>query len=257
MVKVRKDMTGWVLSEHGMPNSRITVLKQTDDYIRPDGRHEAQWICQCSCGSNPFVAIGHNLTAKVRPILSCGCLLPEVILNIKKKTNIYSNMFSDEYGDYYIGYATNTGSEFYIDVDDFERIRNYCWIENSNGYMETTTKDKKHVKMHRLIMNNQYDIVDHADRNRLNNRKYNLRDASNGQNAMNRSKQCNNTSEISGVSWDSKENKWVAKIDINKKRKHLGYFINKEDAIIARLKAEKEYFGEFAPQRHLFDVYDV
>ena len=85
MVKVRKDMTGWVLSEHGMPNNRITVLKQTDDYIRPDGRHEAQWICQCSCGSNPFVAIGHNLTAKVRPILSCGCLLPEVILNIKKK----------------------------------------------------------------------------------------------------------------------------------------------------------------------------
>ena len=38
----------------------------------------------------------------------------------------------------------------------------------------------------------------------------------------------------------------------NQKTYHLGRFVNKEDAIVARLKAEKEYFGEFAPQRDLF-----
>ncbi len=46
-------------------------------------------------------------------------------------------------------------------------------------------------------------------------------------------------------------------LEINKKKKHLGYFINKEDAIKARLIAEKEYFGEFAPQRHLFEQYEI
>lgn len=31
----------------------------------------------------------------------------------------------------------------------------------------------------------------------------------------------------------------------------------KEDAIKARLKAEKEYFGAFAPQKHLYNKYNI
>lgn len=45
--------------------------------------------------------------------------------------------------------------------------------------------------------------------------------------------------------------------DLRYKQKSLGKFINKKDAIVARLKAEKEYFGEFAPQRRLFEEYGI
>lgn len=38
---------------------------------------------------------------------------------------------------------------------------------------------------------------------------------------------------------------------------HLGFFDDINNAIIARLIGEKEYFGEFSPQRHLFDQYGV
>jgi len=38
---------------------------------------------------------------------------------------------------------------------------------------------------------------------------------------------------------------------------YIGLFDNKDDAIKARLKAEKKYFGEFAPQRHLFEQYEI
>lgn len=51
--------------------------------------------------------------------------------------------------------------------------------------------------------------------------------------------------------------KWEAYIQLNKKRKSLGYFNNKEDAIKARLEAEAIYYKEFAPQRHLFEQYGI
>jgi len=74
---------------------------------------------------------------------------------------------------------------------------------------------------------------------------------------MNRSLQPNNTSGIIGVHLN-KNNKWVAQIMLNRKTNYLGSFSNKKDAVIERLKAEKEYFGEeFAPQRHLFKKYGI
>lgn len=61
---------------------------------------------------------------------------------------------------------------------------------------------------------------------------------------------------MSGVH-QAKDRKWVASIRINKKRTCLGRFEKKEDAVIERLKAEKEYYGEFASQKELFDKYDI
>ena len=48
-----------------------------------------------------------------------------------------------------------------------------------------------------------------------------------------------------GVSWDKLKNKWAAYIGINRKRVHLGYFADIQDAIDARVNAEKKYFGEY------------
>ena len=41
------------------------------------------------------------------------------------------------------------------------------------------------------------------------------------------------------------------------KNKHLYCGPNKHDAIIARLKAEKDLYKEFAPQQHLFKKYGI
>ena len=49
MVKVKEDMTGWIMSEHGVPDSKIKVIKQTEDYIKKNGQHVAQWLCECMC----------------------------------------------------------------------------------------------------------------------------------------------------------------------------------------------------------------
>lgn len=58
--------------------------------------------------------------------------------------------------------------------------------------------------------------------------------------------------------WEKDRNKWSAQIVVNYHNIRLGSFENKEDAIIARLKAEYKYFGcDFASQRHLFEKYDI
>ena len=49
----------------------------------------------------------------------------------------------------------------------------------------------------------------------------------------------------------------MARIVLDKKDIYLGRYSNKEDAIKARLEAEIKYYGEFAPQRHLFEQYGI
>ncbi|HAU85878.1 MAG TPA: hypothetical protein DCW90_10350, partial [Lachnospiraceae bacterium] len=77
------------------------------------------------------------------------------------------------------------------------------------------------------------------------------------QNAMNRAFMSNNTSGIIGVYWSKANAKWRAVIGFDGKKIHLGYYENKEEAIKIRLQAEKKYFGEFAPQRKLFEKYGI
>ena len=66
-----------------------------------------------------------------------------------------------------------------------------------------------------------------------------------------------NISGVVGVGINNALNKWMAYITIDRQNIDLGKYDNKDDAIIARLKAEKEYFGEFAKQKHLFAEYGL
>lgn len=140
-----------------------------------------------------------------------------------------------------------------IDKDDLEKVKNYQWSiksckKNIKNYMYVkNTKNK--IKLHQLIMGRKkgYEI-DHINHKTLDNRKQNLRFVTHSQNLMNGKKRIDNTSGYKGVIWDKDNKKWRAQLHINQKHIGLGRFINKQDAINARRKAEKKYFGEFAYQ---------
>ena len=102
--------------------------------------------------------------------------------------------------------------------------------------------------MHRVIMNApRGSIVDHEDRNGLNNTRKNLRFATRTQNNCNvRRRTKTKTSKYKGVSFVSKTKKWRAQIKYNEITKHLGYFDNEEDAARAYDEAAKIYHGQFA-----------
>ena len=85
------------------------------------------------------------------------------------------------------------------------------------------------------------DQIDHQDHDPLNNEWKNLRDVTSQQNNQNRSIGINNTSGFMGVFWEKNRSKWRAQIDVDGKKIHLGLFVEKSDAIIARQAANERY----------------
>ena len=83
--------------------------------------------------------------------------------------------------------------------------------------------------------------VDHIDGNGLNNRRDNLREVSNQENNKNMPMRSDNTSGYTGVYWSKRDQKWHARIKVNGKYIHGGYFTNKEKAITKRKQMEVEY----------------
>lgn len=140
-----------------------------------------------------------------------------------------------------------------IDDQDLELINQYKWCahfkpkKNGGIYTAVHSSKSKTILMHRLIMNaKEKTIVDHIDRNPLNNQRSNLRFANNISNAGNQGLRSNNTSGYKGVTWSKNKQVWRAQIGINRTIKNLGTYKTVELAAAAYDKAAQEYFGEFA-----------
>lgn len=141
-----------------------------------------------------------------------------------------------------------------IDDDDVLLINNFDWYlfrDPYNCYAFTVIKlangRKRTLRMHRLILNpfdNQG--VDHINNNGLDNRRDNLRIATQSQNNANRRKFINCTSQYKGVSWWKDKSKWTACINVNHKRTFLGYFHDEKEAAEAYNCAAINLFGKFA-----------
>lgn len=159
---------------------------------------------------------------------------------------------------------TSKGEKILVDTESFNnipKIKNICWCINKAGYVVgRDCEDKIVVSMHDIIMSPNFEngeIVDHIHGRRFDNRISELRIASRTQNNQNKKARSDNTSGIIGVYWSNNRNKWYSQITINHKTKSLGYYKNLIDAIKARLTAEKKYFSDFAPQKHLFEQYGI
>lgn len=240
MVKVKEDLTGRVFG-------RLTVIEQTEDYVNPNtGERKAQWLCECSCKEkNKVIVKGDKLKLK-NGTRSCGCLRREIGRDINKKTNKF-DLYSEDYA---IGY-TSKGEPFWFDKEDYDKIKDYCWYYDNGGYVVNRINHNT-IQLHRLIMgvtdkNIRVDHINHPPRHehKVDNRKSNLRLTTASQNTMNSITNKNNTSGKTGVSWYKSRNKWEAYIWLNNKKIRLGYFSDKNDAIMAREDAEEKYFGEY------------
>lgn len=141
-----------------------------------------------------------------------------------------------------------------VDEDDYDKLSQYNWSVDERSH---TTYVKRSVYeggirtgteiMHRLIMDAPEDMqVDHINGDGLDNRKENLRLCSQKQNLMNKRSVVDSSSKHKGVCWDKGSSKWRAYIQVDKKKKHLGYYTDELAAASAYNEAAKEHFGEYA-----------
>ena len=90
------------------------------------------------------------------------------------------------------------------------------------------------------------DLVDHENTNTSANNFSNLRAATPSQNNYNATKRSSNTSGYKGVTWHSKDKKWQAQIQVNKKNIYLGQYATPQDAHLAYCRAASLHHGNFA-----------
>ena len=223
-----------------------TVIGVAPDRVDKAGRHHKRVVARCDCGTTIEKDV-YKLKHGAKMCKQCYLqIASQNSIPFEHKTNTYK--FCKDYG---IGFASNTNSEYYFDANDYDKIKDICWHENSYGYIYGyDTKTKQRIPLHCLVMNaidDTVNVVDHINRNPKDCRKSNLRLCSQGENAMNRSLYKNNTSGCNGVSFDKKSNKWVAYINKNTKRYRIGSFVDKDEAIRARKETEKEMFVQFCP----------
>lgn len=144
-----------------------------------------------------------------------------------------------------------------IDDEDYSKVSHLSWYasKEKNGlwyaraYLGRGYKKYSSIRMHRLILGmNKQDKrqVDHLNSNGLDNRKHNLRIATNAQNSMNRRKQKGCSSIYKGVYWNKVNRRWLAYIYLNRKKISLGSFIDEKSAAQAYNNKAKELFGEYA-----------
>jgi hypothetical protein len=135
-----------------------------------------------------------------------------------------------------------------IDKEDLPRVSVFSWMlcPHKHSMYAKATCFAGGISMHRLIMSfPDGQVIDHADKCGLNNRKSNLSICSYSENSMRR-KKSNRGSIYKGVYAGRLFNGFKSSIRCNGKFIHLGYFNTEIEAAVAYNNGAKKYFGEYA-----------
>jgi hypothetical protein len=143
------------------------------------------------------------------------------------------------------------GYETIVDDEDYDMLSKINWFSNidGSGYVSVRSHNGGNlITMPRFIMGitDKSLCIDHINRNPLDNRKCNFRVCSYEDNKRNRKISIKNKSGYYGVNFYKRTNRWVSKICVGGKRKHLGYFDSKEDAAMAYDRECVKNRGKFA-----------
>ena len=135
-----------------------------------------------------------------------------------------------------------------VDLEDYKLVKEYKWRCLNEGYI---VANKDNILLHRLIMREKIqsneDTVDHINRDKLDNRKSNLRIVTKQVNSFNKGLQKNNSSGARGVrvrTLKSGKKVYDAIIRVNGKDIYLGYFTDFNQAVSKRKEGEQKFFGK-------------
>lgn len=154
----------------------------------------------------------------------------------------------------YAGKAGNKRAcgETLVSDEDYDYLSQFMW-RITHGYVVAygRAKGRSNTYMHRVVLsrvigNVAFKTVDHINCDKLDNRRENLRPATQAENLRNQGKQRHNTSGYKGVSYDKRDKRWRAFATFNKKQVSFGYHAALPEAIEAHKAGVLKLHGEFA-----------
>lgn len=129
---------------------------------------------------------------------------------------------------------------FLIDKTDLDKIKHCTWYLNVTGYPSTIYK-RKHTTLHRYLMgvNPEGKVVDHINRNKLDNRRSNLRFATISENVLNSTRGRKNLERYpnAGIRYRKGKRVDTYKVEIhgvNDKTIYIGSYRTFEEAVLIR-----------------------
>lgn len=148
-------------------------------------------------------------------------------------------IIGDEYASIPLGGNNGSGIFAIVDIEDAHLADKYnFWLED---YPRTGIDGKK-VRLHTLILGKQNKgfVIDHINRDKLDNRRSNLRVLTHQLNIFNSKLSKNNTTGFNGVSFDKRRNKYIANIKYNYKNMFIGYYNTSKEASVAYERKKEE-----------------
>lgn len=220
MIKVKNDLSGVVFE-------RLTVVRQADDHIKPNGKKEATWLCQCSCWSEPKIILQMSLLKGNTK--SCGCLVRDGAI-ARNTTHGKHNSRTYKSWEGMIQRCTNSR------VPNFDnyggRGIKVCerWLNSFEAFYEDMGDCPEGMSLDRIDVNGDYC-------------KDNCKWSTRGEQNYNQRKKKTNTSGRTGVYWNASISKWYSRIRKDGKQYDLGIYSSFDDAVMAREAAELLLYG--------------
>lgn len=129
-----------------------------------------------------------------------------------------------------------------IDVQDWDLVSGRTWSMTKAGYLQAKINGTP-VYLHRMLMDNPRNrLVDHIDRDSLNNCRSNLRLATKKQNSENQGIREDNSTGYRGVDYHKSSDLYRARVRHHGREHHLGMYGTAEQANAAAI-AERQRLG--------------
>lgn len=148
---------------------------------------------------------------------------------------------------------TRQGQSILVDDDDYPVLSKFIWGVDTRGYVRRNIRaDGKRVRqitIHRQLLGldpSDRRIVDHINGIKTDNRHCNLRVCTKSQNGANRGHQRNNSAGYKGVTFHKGTGRFIAQIQKDGRKIHLGSYDSAERAHAAYRSAAESLQGEFA-----------
>lgn len=132
------------------------------------------------------------------------------------------------------------GSRLLLDDADVQLLGTHRWHVTTEGYVARGARidgRKATIYLHRLLTGAECgQDVDHVNRDRLDNRRENLRLCTRAENLQNVAGR-GGTSSLRGVSWHRRAGKWRADVKVAGRQHYLGLFETEDAAAAAATEA--------------------